>query len=213
MLRPTSVHVTYDGSREYGEDNLALFTLIKACDMEIHVECPISVENFKNAEFVYNRLMKAGVSEITLIRYFPTGRGSDIAEHMEPSADAYKLAIASYLSLCSINPDGPLIKLQCALKSFHPDSNGTTPCKMGGDSLCIMPNGTLLSCPWAYGMNGKHLSQNFVAGNLATESFNVCFERIPRLSEALRKQYPTECRVCAFVADQRFSEMHLSMAS
>lgn len=203
VIRPKTIHVTYDGSRQYGNENLVLLSLARDCHIDIHVECPISVENSLNAAVIYHELSKVGVSEIALIRYFPTGRGLHMSATMEPSPEDYRKAIINFLALEARTKNGPRVKLQCALKGFHPESSGVTPCKMGCNSLCVMPNGTLLTCPWAYGMGGQPLDPVFVAGNLAQESFLDCFDRVSGLSDVLRKQYPTDCRVCGFVAEQR----------
>jgi hypothetical protein len=201
--RPGAVHVTFDGCRQYSFENLQLASQIYELGMDLHVECPLTVENCNliKIQEIYLAAKHAHVSEILLMRYFPVGRGSDLygRDGLNPSPDMYRFAINMFFQLASQHPDGPTIKVQCALKQFTDQQPGSAKCKMGDRTWCVMPNGVLLICPWAYGLNGNPLDDIFVAGNILHDDYRNCRSRAKSLRTALHRKFPTECRIIGFV--------------
>jgi hypothetical protein len=204
---PGAVHVTFDGYRQYSFDNIRLASQVRELGMDIHVECPLTVENcdLEKVREIYSVAKDAHVSEILLMRFFPVGRGADKygLDGLEPSANTYRTAIAEFYRLAGQHTDGPTIKVQCALKQFKPEGTGTVPCKMGDTTWCVMPNGVLLICPWAYGRNGRPLGEVFVAGNVLHGDYGKCRSKARGLRDILRRKYPRACRIHAFVEESR----------
>ncbi|MFA6449251.1 MAG: hypothetical protein WCX65_07290 [bacterium] len=204
---PGVVHLTFDGYRPYSFDNIRLSSQIRELGTDIHVECPLNVENcdIEKVRKIYDAVEDAQVSELLLMRFFPTGRGVDKngLGGLEPSDDTYRSAIAEFYRLDKQHQNGPAIKVQCALKQFTPQWTGFSPCKMGNTTWCVMPNGTLLICPWAYGMNGSPLSNDFVAGNILHDDYETCFSMARVLRDAMSCKYPRECRIHAFVMESK----------
>ena len=202
---PSAVHVTFDGYRQYSFDNIRIASQVRELGMDIHVECPLTVGNcdLDKVQEIYYTVKDVHVSELLLMLFFPVGRGAD--KHglsgLEPSADMYRAAIAEFFRLAAKYPDGPIIKVQCALKEFEPEGTGAAHCKMGDATWCVMPNGILLICPWAYGKNGRALDDAFVAGNVLHSDFGECRSMARGLRDSLRHKYPRECRIRAFIAD------------
>lgn len=201
--RPGAVHVTYDGYRQYSFDNIHLASRIRELEMDFHVECPLTEGNcdLDKVRDIYSAMKDAHVSEVLLMRFFPVGRGADEyrLSGIEPSPEKYLAAIAEFCRLAAKFPEGPTIKVQCGLKNIELDRIRAVPCKMGESTWCIMPNGDLLVCPWAYGMNGRPLDSGFVAGNVLNNDLDECRSRARGLRNVLRNKYPKACRVHAFV--------------
>jgi len=201
--RPGAMHVTFDGCREYSFENIRLAAKINEFEMDLHVECPLTVENCTPSKIqeIFLTAKNAHVSEILLMRYFPVGRGSQLygLDGLNPSPNMYRFAIHMFLQLASQHPDGPTIKVQCALKQFSNQQTGVAQCKMGDGTWCVMPNGALLICPWAYGLEGNPLDDTFVAGNILRDEYGECRSRAQDLRATLHRKYPMECRVIRFV--------------
>jgi|GEM_PF-5593447 hypothetical protein len=202
--RPGTVHITYDGNRSYSYTNLQLSHDIRELDIDVHAECPLTFENCtsKVVHEIYEAVREAEIQELLLMRFFPVGRGSNpnCGRSVEPSGDSYRQTLEEFLKLAEQDSGGPKIKIQCALRGFLSPSKGCVPCKMGNSTWCIMPNGTLLICPWAYGTDGNPLDSTFAAGNLLNESLNACQSKASVLRGDLRHRFPGKCRVRAFAA-------------
>lgn len=199
--RPGSVHVTFDGYRPYSFENLRLASLVSDLGMELHAECPLTNENcsVEKVNEIYYALQNSSVREILLMRFFPVGRGTENAwRQFEPPAEMYRAAISEFKRLATLNEGGPVIKVQCALKKFEYQEGGV-PCKMGNSTWCVMPNGVLLICPWAYGLNGLPIDDAFVAGSILHNDFSEFRSKAHVFREALRQKYPRECRIQALV--------------
>jgi len=205
--RPGAIHVTFDGYRQYSFENIRLARQVRELGMDFHIECPLTVENcgLDKVHEIYSRVKDAHASELLLMRFFPVGRGTDKYRlgGLEPSANMYRVAIAEFSRLAAKHPDGPTIKVQCALKEFEPEKTGAVPCKMGDSTWCLMPNGILLICPWAYGMNGCPLDKVFVAGNVLHSGVGECRSKAHDLRNALRRKYSRKCRILAFIGESR----------
>ncbi len=202
---PGAIHLTYDGYRPYSSENIALVPQVHRLGIEVHVECPLTVENchVEGAHLIYNTLRDAGIPEVLLMSYFPVGRGGDSSQFgtMTPTKDNYRMTISEFMRLEKHYPDGPRVKVQCALKGLLPGSNGNVPCKMGDDTWCIMPDGTLLTCPWAYGLGGCPLDVAFVAGNALKDEVGEWRASGKESRNHLRRKYPRQCMIKAYAAD------------
>lgn len=198
---PGNVHITYDGYRPYSFDNLALVKPLRDLGVDVHAECPLTVENCSQTMVnrIYKVMLDYQISEILLMRFFPVGRGVKSGESnpWEPTALQYRNAIAEFQRISKLYNNGPKIKLQCALKEYIPESRGYVLCKMGNSTWCVMPNGDVLICPWAYGMNGNALDQSFVAGN-ALDSPEFIVKQSSLLIKAQYKEAPGKCKVLEF---------------
>lgn len=137
-----------------------------------------------------------------LMSYFPVGRGGVEGQEKElpPPPELSLKIIAEFQKLAEAYPKGPRVKVQCALKGFLPGKKGVVPCKMGKDTWCIMPDGTVLVCPWAYGLNGQPLDTRFVAGNAAKDAVVEWHDKAVHLRNQLRRDFPGQCIIKAFVA-------------
>lgn len=168
---PGSVHFTLDGHSRYSNENLSTAQQIRRYGMDVHAECPISTANTSEKAItrIYRSAATAGISEITLIRYFPVGRGYRSGARLEPQPEQYQAAARMWQAIQT--DKGPRVKLQCSLKT-QVDGRMSHHCKLGPRAWCAMPDGTMLSCPWAYGEGGKPLHPDFVIGNITTSSFS-----------------------------------------
>lgn len=162
---PGSVHFTLDGHSAYSQQNLSLSNNIQELGMEVHAECPVTQGNIETDTItsLYRSAANAGVSEITLIRFFPVGRGARASKTQEPTPQQYMDALQTWKA--TETPHGPKVKVQCALKPFLSPANAGA-CKIGPSAWCVMPQGTILSCPWAYGNDGQPLHPDFVIGDI-----------------------------------------------
>jgi len=205
-LRPGAVHITYDGCRQYSFDNMALVPDMQRLGMDVHAECPITVENCGQdaVKSIYAAVKEAHITELLLMGFFPVGRGGDKLglDGLEPSPSQYRQAIAQFLGLAAQDENSPKIKVQCTLKAYLPNNDGRTFCKMGRKTWCVMPDGCLLTCPWAYGTGGRPLNRDFVAGNLLRDSVTDCLSTASERRHALWCRFPGECVVRAFVGQQ-----------
>ncbi len=201
--RPGSIHITFDGCRQYSFDNIQIASKVYGLGMDLHIECPLTEENCKINKIheIYYAAKAARVSEILLMRFFPVGRGASEygAIDLDPTAAMYRFAITEFFKLSKQNSDGPDIRVQCALKKFADIATTAAACKMGDATWCVMPNGVLLICPWAYGLSGHPLDKAFVAGNILKNSYEHCRTKAHLLRSGLHNKYPRECRVQGFV--------------
>jgi len=196
-----SIHITYDGYRDYSNTNLNLVKPLHDLGIDVHVECPITKENcsVETATKIYTVLKDHNISEILLMRYFPVGRGGvshGKSSIWEPTVDEYKTTVNKFLELAEKYPEGPKVKLQCSLKEFTLEGANRILCKMGHTTWCIMPNGNVLICPWAYGLNGAALDTGFVAGNIRFD----CIDSLTlRADELVKKQYQENLGSCKII--------------
>lgn len=198
---PGNIHITYDGYRPYSFDNLALVNPLREIGVDVHAECPLTVDNCSHTmvERIYKEMLDYQISEVLLMRFFPVGRGAKSGQSnpWEPTSSQYIDAIAEFQRLSKMHPHGPKVKLQCALKEYTLESRGYALCKMGKSTWCVMPNGDVLICPWAYGMNGNALDPSFVAGN-ALDSPEFIVKQSSLLIHAQYKEAPGKCKVLKF---------------
>ena len=202
---PGSVHITYDGYRAYSFANIKLAPVARAAGVDMHVECPLTSDNCntKDVKDIYLTARESGIGEMLIMRFFPVGRAAKAISRcaeLEPLPDMYRAAIAEFRRLESTYKDGPKIKVQCALKKFDPCFDGSDPCKMGDQTWCVMPDGTMLICPWAYGMGGNPLHDCFVAGNILTNSLGMLDAKAVALRAMHADNDPGECRILSFLA-------------
>lgn len=200
-ILPGNIHITYDGYRPYSFDNLALVKPLRELGVDVHAECPLTVDNCSKTMVnrIYKEMLDYQISEILLMRFFPVGRGAKPGKSnpWEPTSSQYIDAIAEFQGLSEMYPHGPKVKLQCALEEYTLESRGYALCKMGKSTWCVMPNGDVLICPWAYGMNGKALDHSFVAGN-TLDSPEFFVKQASLLIKAQYKEALGKCKVLEF---------------
>lgn len=208
------LNFTYDlpASREnhyrplgYAKSNLLSVSTLRRNGLSIRAECPLTTWNTDDSaiEELYLELNNFGIDELLLMRMFPVGRGV-LNSNIMLSADRYKKAISHFFNLERIYRV-PKIKLQCALRIFDSTDNQTeNPCDLLDNSLGLMPDGTLLASPWAYGVSGKPLGDEWVLGNLAKESIeNILFSpKTQKYKKLLNKNFG-HCKVFAWIFSKK----------
>lgn len=200
---PGTIHLTYDGVRDYSFKNMELAKKLIKKGFDIHFECPLTKENCieKNIRNIFSEVLAAGVSEILLMRYFPVGRGANAEEVIknQPTDKMYELAIREFKKYELLYKKKLKLKVQCSLKYFDKESPVTNACKMGKTTWCVMPNGDLLICPWAYGLGGKPLHSSLITGNLLKQSINECHKIGLLRRQALNHDFPNKCKIFEYV--------------
>jgi len=170
------INITYDmpdttendtRPRGYSTGNLSMSKRFLDVGLRLRAECPLTTRNVapRTVQRIFLDLHDAGIQTLLITRMFPVGRGDSDAG-LIPSADQYRLALSSLREL-EADRKLPKIRLQCALRFFDDSMHGSNPCDLVRLSLGIMPDGTLLTSPWAYGRRGQPLDDVWVLGNLA----------------------------------------------
>ncbi len=203
-ILPKSIHITYDGIRSYSFDNISLVKNLKNLGFDVHIECPLTIDNTSSEciKSIFKVAMENQISEILLMRYYPVGRGAvlNTVKINEPNSETYKKSINLYRELEELYQYKTRVKVQCSLKSFD-ELSGIYRCKIGDSTWCVMPNGNLLICPWAYGKQGNYLDPSFYAGNLLYESMEMCMENANIKRRNLIQMFLSECKIFGIVAE------------
>ncbi|MGB2956685.1 MAG: hypothetical protein WBB64_12045 [Anaerolineales bacterium] len=155
----------------YNNSNLLNASRFQNDNLTLRAECPLSIWNIDNNTLkqLYLDLYHYSIDELLVMRMFPVGRGMQ-ESCLIVSQDDYKRAIYLFREMEELY-GRPKVKFQCALKILDPNANlSTNSCDLVQLSYGLMPNGILLSSPWAYGLNGKPLGSEWILGNLAEES-------------------------------------------
>ena len=153
--------------RQYSNANLSAARRFLQAGLLLRAECPLTTRNIAahDLERIYLDLHEAGVQTLLITRMFPVGRGR-YCTAIVPSARQYRSALTHLRQLESLH-SYPEVKLQCALRFFDSPKHLTNPCDLVRLSFGLMPDGTLLASPWAYGLFGRPLDDAWVLGNLA----------------------------------------------
>lgn len=154
---------------KYSEVNLAAAKRFMDVGLSLRAECPLTTRNVSPVVIrqIFNDLHVAGVKSLLATRMFPVGRGERHATLL-PSPEQYRIAI-SELREMEARLGYPKLKLQCALRFFDNPGQSENPCDLMRVSFGLMPEGTLLASPWAYGLRGRPLDDVWVLGNLAND--------------------------------------------
>ncbi|MFA8324111.1 radical SAM/SPASM domain-containing protein [Burkholderia ubonensis] len=188
-------------------DGYALGNLKRARDFiaagcKTRAELPLTTDILadEHLQRLYQVLHDEGVSKLLLMRLFPVGRGV-VARSKVPTRDQYLRAI-DVLKRMEARLGGPVVKLQCAMKHLLPGSYDAerNPCDLVHESFGIMPDGTLLSSPWAYGLDGQPLGREWVLGNLAQNTLQELLST--NLAERYRRNLDANFGHCKIFAYQ-----------
>jgi MoaA/NifB/PqqE/SkfB family radical SAM enzyme len=173
-----SLHDVVHRPKHYAEGNLAKAKKFVGIGVPTRAETPLTREilSQEHLERLYTTLATAGVQKLLIMRLFAVGRGTLLEAHI-PSAEEYRFAIRTLRDIAA-RIDGPLVKLQCALRHLvnETGTEGANPCDLGSESFGLMADGTLLASPWAINNRGKPLGEEWVLGNLADQPLSVLLE-------------------------------------
>ena len=169
-------------------DNLAV--LKENSKANITVMFTLMKSNIKEISRMFDFCKKEGLSGLILERFIPQGQGSKIKEEVLDSKD-WKEAVELILDFCSL---GFNEKEMFPYKAFWVDFDNGSPLKLSGaacnvadQSLCIMPNGTVLPCR----------RFNLPIGNLLNGSLKEIWENTPLLKEVRDKtKLKGKCGAC-----------------
>ncbi|MBU1228483.1 MAG: radical SAM protein [Proteobacteria bacterium] len=190
--------------RRYASANLSAARAFVQTGLKLRAECPLTTKNVAphQLERVYLDLHGAGVQTLLVTRMFPVGRGRIHASLM-PSPGQYRTAVARLRQL-EAQHGRPKIKLQCALRYFDTSRQAANPCDLLHLSLGLMPDGTLLASPWAYGLHGQPLDESWVLGNLAqTPLSSILASERARYYQAHLDDNFGHCKIFAWLGSKR----------
>lgn len=100
------------------------------------------------------------ISEWSLIRYFPAGRGVDFPKLGLMNEENLSL-VSRAKNLCS-KPNSPKLDIHYLM----PGTDKDTHCRCVRKSIGILPNGDVTSCFWGLDVNGNISNSRFLLGNI-----------------------------------------------
>lgn len=139
------------------------------------------------------------VDEWEWLRYLPVGRGANQVSYILKPDELPTIA-ASYESLSDEYSDRFEIKLQHSLLNMFRQFSGREDarCKaMKNETLGILPDGTVLSCPWLLDAYGRPISPEFKLGKAPSEALSDIVRRGKRIrkSDMLARGDCGECQL------------------
>jgi MoaA/NifB/PqqE/SkfB family radical SAM enzyme len=189
----------------YAAMNLQLARRFQALGVHVRAECPLTNVTAapEHLERLYRTLASADIDSLLVMRQFNVGRGS-VRPEVIPTREEYLAAISTLRKL-EAGGNGPKVKLQCALRHLEGTPPGApNPCDLGVRSYGLMPDGTLLASPWAYGNRGNPLGETWVMGNLASTPLQEILKS-PKAQEIMRRADENlgACKIHAALASRR----------
>ncbi|MBU4284940.1 radical SAM protein [Patescibacteria group bacterium] len=139
----------------------------------------------KNLESVYRWLCENGISEWELLRFYPVGRATKLAE-LTLSSSEYLMAMKFLRGLHGFTK----IFFQHSLKILE----GTIKCPAVVDSIGILPDGTITACAWAIDGNCRPF-QGFCLGKLPEDDLDEILERAVKIPD-----YSERTKFCRTIA-------------
>lgn len=190
--------------KKYANQNLTVARIFANEGCITRAEFPVSrpTSSPEHLQRLYAALHEAGISKLHLMRMFPVGRGVHIT-HDILNPEEYRKVIV-YLRELERIYQSPQLYLQCALRQLEQEINSTStiknPCDLVHKSFGLMPNGNLLSSPWAIDSKGRSLDEFFILGNLAKEPLSTILDN-PRVLEirARADENFGHCKVFSFI--------------
>ncbi len=221
----SEIFITYDLSfrenhktrpNHYCKQNLNSASKFILLGGKILAECTLTVHNCNRNSIrkIFEDLHEAGVQDLLFMRYFPTGRALN-NKSLEPSYSDIATAIDE-ARILEKKFSFPRIRLQCALRGLgFTDNTILDHCDLLRGSLGIMPDGTVLLSPWAYGKGGSVLSEEWIIGNLLENSLSDILNnpRVVTLSRKLNNNHG-HCKFFAWLNSpkQSFNERLLDQS-
>jgi MoaA/NifB/PqqE/SkfB family radical SAM enzyme len=139
----------------------------------------------KNLESVYRWLCENGISEWELLRFYPVGRATKLAE-LTPSNQEYLKAMKFLRGLHGFTK----IFFQHSLKILE----GTVKCPAVVDSIGILPDGQVTACAWAIDENCCPF-EGFRLGKLPEDDLDEILERTVKILD-----YSERTKFCRTIA-------------
>ncbi len=137
-----------------------------ANNFRVGVQTVITKDNIsqKKISEMYNWLVKNGVHEWSLLRFFPAGRGKKYADFV-PSHIEY-CNVVDYIKKISKNSP-----LEVHFQYLLPNHNSYThQCRAVKKSIGILPDGTVTACFWALNDEMKPQDDIFYLGNASKDN-------------------------------------------
>lgn len=139
----------------------------------------------KNLESVYRWLCENGISEWELLRFYPVGRATKLAE-LTPSNQEYLKAMKFLRGLHGFTK----IFFQHSLRILE----GTVKCPAVVDSIGILPDGQVTACAWAIDENCRPF-KGFRLGKLPEDDLDEILERAVKIPD-----YSERTKFCRTIA-------------
>lgn len=139
----------------------------------------------KNLKSVYYWLCENGVSEWELLRFYPVGRATKLAE-LTPTNQEYLKAMMFLRELHGFTK----IFFQHSLRILE----GTVGCPAVVDSIGILPDGQVIACSWAIDENCRPYKR-FRLGKLPEDDLDEILEKAVKISD-----YSERAKFCRTIA-------------
>ncbi|HUT96001.1 MAG TPA: radical SAM protein [Candidatus Paceibacterota bacterium] len=170
--------------------NLASMVAMKKCIATgikiraVTVLYPVTMTE-KNLESVYRWLCENGISEWELLRFYPVGRATKLAE-LTPSNQEYLKAMRFLRGLHGFTK----IFFQHSLRILE----GIIKCPAVVDSIGILPDGQVIACAWAIDENCRPF-KGFRLGKLPEDDLDEILKKAVKISD-----YPERTKFCRTIA-------------
>lgn len=186
----------------YNSSNIKVARYFSEAGVRTKAQIPLHAANVKidRIDEIYKELNEIGATEILLMRLFPVGRGASLSNKASfPSKEELVVAINRFLELSDEGVTN--VRLQCALKHLvEKNIPIENPCDMMRKSFGINYQGKLLVSAWGNGENGTPINNDFVLGDLCSESFESirATEKFDRYYSKLNENYG-HCKVISYL--------------
>lgn len=153
---------------------------------------------------LYELLSDLKVKEWELIRFYPCGRGHKL-NNLAPTEQQYTQVIKYCLSLQRKN--GPKIEMQHSfyniLKNLGLKARN---CEAVSNQIGILPDGTVLACPWALNEKGEPLENSFVLGKMPKQKIKEIMNTEKAKKWTNEKSANFRCRVKTILKSKYFEK-------
>ena len=201
--------------KSYNRCTLSFAARLASAGVKTKAQVPLHPGNMSEPVIrrLYSDMAQAGITEILLMRTFPSGRGADLGLAKLLDATQIRRAVGIWTREADRSgASGPRVRVQCALRTFvnapaTGSAAGRNPCDLIRTSFGINPRGLLLASAWATNSVGDPLSDEWVLGDLRTQSIAeiLATKKVERLSRRLDENFG-HCKIFAFVHSARTGE-------
>ncbi len=136
------------------------------------------------------------VNSWEFLRYYPVGRAQKFEGYvLTPREYKDALGVIDRLKDEYSQID---IKIQHSLQNLRnaEKKTGRVGCDAVQDSIGILPDGTILACAWAIGLNGEALDPYFVLGKLPEENLDEIMDKPAAQMWLKQREYLGDCHSC-----------------
>ncbi|WP_156152732.1 MULTISPECIES: radical SAM/SPASM domain-containing protein [Pseudomonas] len=192
----------------YNNVNIKIAAEFAKHGVRTKAQVPIHLGNaeIEKINRIYSDLCDMSINELLLMRTFPVGRGQKYLQAHKLNKLQLMGAIQHFKKIEDRSKTN--IRLQCALKHTYEDlSKKENPCDLMHESYGINFRGDLLLSAWANNEKGLPISDDFVLGNLCSQSFKEISnsEKFRRYEKRLDENFG-HCKVFAYLATESKSE-------